>query len=91
MFYSPRTCSGFKHPACGRGSEPWTGSDRLEKMERFDPCLHGKGESSCLRDGAMAKSESLAVLRDIHTLFHVGSSNGLTEAQLLDRFRRGPT
>ena len=35
----------------------------------------------------MAKGESPAVLRDIHTLFHVGTSNGLTDAQLLDRFR----
>ena len=35
----------------------------------------------------MANGESLAVLRDIHTLFHVGTSNGLTDAQLLDRFR----
>jgi RNA polymerase sigma factor (sigma-70 family) len=69
------------------GSEPLTGSDLLKKMEPFDLCLHDKGESSCLRDGAMAKSESLAVLRDIHTLFHVGSSNSLTDAQLLDRFR----
>jgi RNA polymerase sigma factor (sigma-70 family) len=35
----------------------------------------------------MAKGESPAVLRDIHTLFHVGTSNGLTDAQLLDRFK----
>jgi RNA polymerase sigma factor (sigma-70 family) len=35
----------------------------------------------------MAREESPAVLRDIHTLFHVGTSNGLTDAQLLDRFR----
>ena len=27
----------------------------------------------------MAKGESTAVLRDIHTLFHVGTSNGLTD------------
>ena len=37
----------------------------------------------------MAKGESPAVLRDIHTLFHVGTSNGLTDAQLLDRFGPG--
>ncbi len=35
----------------------------------------------------MANGESSAVLRDIHTLFRVGTSNGLTDAQLLDRFR----
>ena len=35
----------------------------------------------------MAKGELPAVLRDIHALFHVGTSNGLTDAQLLDRFR----
>ncbi len=35
----------------------------------------------------MAKGESPGVLRDIHTLFHVGTSSGLTDAQLLDRFR----
>ncbi len=35
----------------------------------------------------MAREESPAVLRDIHALFHVGTSNGLTDAQLLDRFR----
>src|SRR5271168_5195158 len=35
----------------------------------------------------MANGESPAVLRDIHTLFRVGTSNGLTDAQLLDRFR----
>src|SRR5271163_4369483 len=35
----------------------------------------------------MANGESTAVLRDIHTLFRVGTSNGLTDAQLLDRFR----
>ncbi len=56
-------------------------------MERFGLCLHGKGESSILRDGIMAKGESPAVLRDIHTLFDVGTSNGLTDAQLLDQFR----
>jgi RNA polymerase sigma factor (sigma-70 family) len=56
-------------------------------MERFGLCLHGKAESSILRDGIMANGESLAVFRDIHALFHVGTSNGLTDAQLLDRFR----
>jgi RNA polymerase sigma-70 factor (ECF subfamily) len=35
----------------------------------------------------MAKGESPAVLRDIHALFQVGTCNGLTDAQLLDRFR----
>jgi RNA polymerase sigma factor (sigma-70 family) len=35
----------------------------------------------------MAKGESPAVFRDIHTLFRVGTSTGLTDAQLLDRFR----
>jgi RNA polymerase sigma factor (sigma-70 family) len=35
----------------------------------------------------MAMGQSPAVLRDIHTLFHDGTSNGLTDAQLLDRFR----
>jgi RNA polymerase sigma-70 factor (ECF subfamily) len=35
----------------------------------------------------MANAESLAVLRDIHALFHVGTTNGLTDGQLLDRFR----
>jgi hypothetical protein len=35
----------------------------------------------------MAKGELPAVLRDIHALFHMGTSNGLTDAQLLDRFR----
>ena len=37
----------------------------------------------------MAKGESPGVLRDIHTLFHVGTSSGLTDVQLLDRFRAG--
>jgi RNA polymerase sigma factor (sigma-70 family) len=31
--------------------------------------------------------ESPAVLRDIHALFHDGTSTGLSDAQLLDRFR----
>ena len=35
----------------------------------------------------MARGESPAVLRDIHTLFHVGTTNGVTDAQLLDRFK----
>jgi hypothetical protein len=35
----------------------------------------------------MAMAESPAVLRDIHLLFHEGTINGLTDAQLLDRFR----
>jgi RNA polymerase sigma factor (sigma-70 family) len=35
----------------------------------------------------MARGESPAVFRDIHTLFHAGTSNGLTDGQLLDRFR----
>jgi RNA polymerase sigma factor (sigma-70 family) len=35
----------------------------------------------------MAMGQSPAVLRDIHTLFHDGTSNGVTDAQLLDRFR----
>src|SRR4029077_7717732 len=33
------------------------------------------------------KLTSPAVLRDIHTLFHAGTNNGVTDAQLLDRFR----
>src|SRR6516165_8402924 len=56
-------------------------------MERVALCLHGKGGSSIVRDGLMAKGESLAILRDIHALFHVGTGSGLTDAQLLDRFR----
>src|SRR4051794_32363819 len=39
------------------------------------------------RVGTMAKGESPAVLHDIHTLFHVGTTNGLTDGQLLERFR----
>ncbi len=35
----------------------------------------------------MAMRQSPAVLHDIHTLFQDGTSNGLTDAQLLDRFR----
>ncbi|SIO46462.1 RNA polymerase sigma-70 factor, ECF subfamily [Singulisphaera sp. GP187] len=38
----------------------------------------------------MAKSESPAVLRDVQTLFSLGTIHGLTDAQLLDRFRSGP-
>lgn len=37
----------------------------------------------------MAKSESPAVLRDVQTLFSLGTLHGLTDAQLLDRFRSG--
>src|SRR5271163_1962410 len=56
-------------------------------MERFARRLHSKGESSIMRNVVMARGESPAVLRDIHTLFHVGTNTGLTDAQLLDRFR----
>ncbi len=35
----------------------------------------------------MARGESPAVLRNIYTLFHVGTTNGVTDAQLLDRFK----
>ncbi len=35
----------------------------------------------------MANGELLGVFRDVHTLFHVGTCNGLTDAQLLDRFK----
>ncbi len=35
----------------------------------------------------MAMRQSPAVLHDIHTLFQDGTSNGLTDADLLDRFR----
>jgi RNA polymerase sigma factor (sigma-70 family) len=35
----------------------------------------------------MAKAESFAVLHDIQTIFQVGTSTGLSDAQLLDRFR----
>ena len=45
------------------------------------------GETSISRVGVMAKAELPAVLRDIDTLFQVGTTNGLTDAQLLDRFR----
>ncbi|WP_406697490.1 RNA polymerase sigma factor [Singulisphaera sp. Ch08] len=37
----------------------------------------------------MAKSESPAVLRDVQTLFSLGTIHGLTDAQLLDRFQSG--
>jgi Sigma-70 region 2 len=35
----------------------------------------------------MAKAESFAVLHDIQTIFQVGTNTGLSDAQLLDRFR----
>jgi RNA polymerase sigma-70 factor (ECF subfamily) len=35
----------------------------------------------------MSRSETPAILRDIHTLLHLGTSHGLTDVQLLDRFR----
>ena len=54
---------------------------------RFDLRLHGKGEPSSLKDGIMANEKSPPVLGDMRTLFHVGTSSGLTDAQLLDRFR----